>query len=325
MRRLAIYFPLLLTASISTVQAGQWSGWSVIPGGGTTDRTVAALYVGQGALHVYSKGINDRAIYENLYATSLSQWSTNGWQPIAGSFQTSQSPAAVHTGFGTHIFAQGAADQKVYVNVQAESARYTYGSFQGWQEVPGGGQTDQALAAAEGGTKAMVYLFMKGLDGHVYVNARDWVPAQSWSGWQEVPGGATTDVGLTASNASRSHKIYLFRKGPDDHSYVTQLDVLTGQWSGTWTEVPGGGTTNKALAATVAGDTLYLFAIGIGDKHQYMNRMHVPDETWTGWESVDGGGTTDVGDAATSESFGKIYLLSKGIIDHKIYWNRFTP
>jgi hypothetical protein len=203
--------------------------------------------------------------------------------------------------------------------------------------VPGGGTTDVSVAATSFGDK--LYLFAKGIeDKRIYFTALD--AAGTWSGsWTEVPGDGTTDVALAATifpspATGSAYQLYLFAKGIDDKRiYFTTMDAA-GTWSGSWTEVPGDGTTDVALAATSGHfapifkhSDIYLFGKGIDDNRIYVTRYtegtnNVSDGWPTGWYGqwieVSGGGTTDAAPAVVSAA-GVLVLFGKGIDDDKIY------
>ena len=91
--------------------------------------------------------------------------------------------------------------------------------------------------------------------------------------WSEVPGGGTTNAGLSAVVSGES--IYLFGKGIDEQRiYFNRYDLAGDTWSG-WLEVPGGGFTDAPIA--VVGPLVYdgipclhLFVKGLDD-HIYWN------------------------------------------------------
>jgi hypothetical protein len=111
--------------------------------------------------------------------------------------------------------------------------------------------------------------------------------------------------------------------------YFTQNISLP---TGRWTEVPGGGVTNVAVAATQLPGTTgtCLFAVGTDNKI-YVNELSPSafgDVTsWNGWGKLDDVGATDVAlAAATVEPL--VYLFAKGLGDDKrIYFNvgEFPP
>jgi hypothetical protein len=90
--------------------------------------------------------------------------------------------------------------------------------------------------------------------------------------------------------------------------------------SQTWTEIPGGGTTNLPVAATTFGDKIYLFAIGGQDHAHYINSFD--GTSWAGWVRHPSGGTTATADTTTVFR-DKLYLFAIGGNDHKHYVNSF--
>src|SRR4030042_1391644 len=82
-----------------------------------------------------------------------------------------------------------------------------------------------------------------------------------------------------------------------------------GQWSG-WIQVPGGATTDAALAAAAFNNKLYVLSRGINDGLVYFNKYDGSD--WSGWAEVPGGFTTDVPLAAAAFN-DKLYVLSKSL------------
>src|SRR5512133_1365715 len=96
-------------------------------------------------------------------------------------------------------------------------------SWSGWREVPGGGATPDAPAAAN--YRGSQYVFVRGTDDRIYVNT---LTGTAWSGWREVPGGGATLAGPGA--ATFGGALYLFVQGTDNRIY---LNALTGTaWSG---------------------------------------------------------------------------------------------
>src|SRR5262249_617478 len=105
-----------------------------------------------------------------------------------------------------------------------------------------------------------------------------------------------------------------------------------------WQEVPGGGTTNVALAATATSDTLYLFAKGKDDKQVYVNTKRWgggPLDGWSGWfaERLPAGQTEGaVAAAATRDGIvsvfrtdprvGQVYVSQRDTLG---YWRPWEP
>jgi hypothetical protein len=105
--------------------------------------------------------------------------------------------------------------------------------------------------------------------------------------------------------------------GPVTGKAAAPATPLAQQWSN-WAEIPGGGATPDAPAATVFNNTLYLFVRGTDNKI-YLNRL---GSSWSGWSEVPGAGATPAAPAATVFS-GKLYLFVPGT-DDRIYQNQLN-
>ena len=280
---------------------GYGEGWRLVPGGGTTELSDAAV-VYNGRLYLFGIGIDDHRHYMNTYDGN--EW--GGWHLVPGGGTTELSDAAVVYNGRLYLFGIGINDHKHYVNV------FDGQTWTGWAPLSGNGTTANADAAVVLGGK--LYLFAIGIDNHRhYVNMFDGV---GWAGWRELPGGGTTMVADTATVLS--NRLYLFSVGiADHHHYMNTFDGVA--WSG-WSAVPGGGKTELADAATVFNSRLYLFGVGIVDHHHYLNIL---DGThWTGWTLLPGGGKTKLADAVTTFR-NEIYIFGIGINDHQHYANVF--
>ena len=169
-----------------------WTGWSAVPGGGTTDAALCATaYAGR--LLLFAKGIDDRAIYVNSLDSSGS-WS--GWSAVPGGGTTDAGlTSAVGIDSRLYLFGKGIDDRRIYMNMMNLT-----GAWSGWHEVPGGGTTDAALRVIRYG--ARLFLFGKGIDDKkIYVNIME--PAGTWSGWAGLPGDVTTVTSITPAAGSR--------------------------------------------------------------------------------------------------------------------------
>ena len=140
------------------------------------------------------------------------------------------------------------------------------------------------------------------------------VEVDRWSGWAQVPGGATTDVALAA--AAFDNKLYLLSKSLDGRVY---LNTYNGYCWSDWTEVPGGLITDVPLAAAAFSDKLYIFAKGT-DNHIYFDICDISGN-WRGWAEVPGGCTTDVALAPVVFN-DELYVFAKGIDNH-IYFGTY--
>ena len=93
----------------------------------------------------------------------------------------------------------------------------------------------------------------------------------------------------------------------------------------TWSEVPGGGITDVAVAATETPVGIFLVGRGSDDQGIYLNRYDAQSDTWSGWSEVPGGGRTDAPIAAGGAGYNRdgafvLNLFVKGL-DDRIYWN----
>lgn len=296
------------------VEADSWSGWTEVPGGGTTDVALSASTFA-GKVYLFGRGINDSRIYLNTgSAYHGKNWS--GWSEVPGGGTTDASLACTPRRDKLYLFAKGINDRGIYLNTMSLSEDWS-----GWSQVPGDGTTDKALRAATYDDK--MYLFAKGIDDHrIYLNVFDGV---SWSGWNQVPGDGATNAPL--ATAVVHNALYLFARGIDDmRIYMNRLSSAA--WSG-WREVPGGRTTDVGLSAASIGTQLQLFAKGIDDRRIYVNTLSSAavsgSEIWSGWNEVPGTGTTDAAVAATAGASNKLFLFSKGIDDRRVYININSP
>jgi hypothetical protein len=89
-----------------------------------------------------------------------------------------------------------------------------------WAEIPGGGATPDAPAAAT--YNGFEYAFVRGTDNKIYVNLHNGV---SWRGWQEVPGAGATPSAPAATVFNNT--LYLFVRGTDNKIYVNRLTRTT--------------------------------------------------------------------------------------------------
>jgi hypothetical protein len=86
-------------------------------------------------------------------------------------------------------------------------------------------------------------------------------------------------------------------RGGDDHIYQNRFNRFDGTWSG-WGEIPGGGSTPSAPAATVYNNgTLDVLEVAVrgGDNRIYHNQFSPLTRAWSGWGEIPGGGATPSG------------------------------
>jgi hypothetical protein len=130
-----------------------WSGWQLVPGGGSTDITPTVIAF-QDELYLFIKGLTSKRILMRT-RTVNGDWTPYGEVP--GAARTDSPITAITNEGQLFVFIKGASDRAPYVNVASET-----GSWSGWQMLPNPGSTDVALAAAPSGNR--VYLFAKGIN-----------------------------------------------------------------------------------------------------------------------------------------------------------------
>jgi hypothetical protein len=91
----------------------------------------------------------------------------------------------------------------------------------------------------------------------IYMNVMNLTGA--WSGWQEVPGGGTTDAALRVTRYGA--RPFLFGKGIDDNKIYVNTMEPAGTWSG-WAGLPGDVATVTSITPAEGPDgLLYAFAV----------------------------------------------------------------
>src|SRR5579875_2865565 len=201
------------TYSRSMGSQGTWSGWSEVPGNGSTYQPLAMTTYGN-LLYLFADG-TDNNIYMESYNGANSSWS--GWSLVEGDGTTYVALNANTYGGQMAVLADG-TDSKVYMNVYNGSSV----TWTGWQQLAGNGTTTQPLGSAV--YSRTFYVFADGTDNKIYVQTYN----GRWSGWSEVPGNGATQSALAAT--SYGNTLYLFAHGTDDKIYLNELQ--SGQSSG---------------------------------------------------------------------------------------------
>jgi hypothetical protein len=148
-----------------------------------------------------------------------------------------------------------------------------------WAELPGGGRTDAAPAAAlVGPDHNYLFAVVKGLDGNVYLNQG--TLGGAFVGWQQMGFQTTVAVGAGSSGDNT-----VLVATADDGRIFYNWWPLGG--SGSWAELPGGGRTDAAPAAALVGpDHNYLFAVVKGlDGNVYLNQGTLGG-AFVGWQRM---------------------------------------
>jgi hypothetical protein len=193
----------------------------------TTNTAPAAASLGN-RIYVVIKG-DDNRIYINSAADGES---FGGWTEVQGHAETRRAVAAAALDNRLYVFAIGINDKCIYVN-SAVAGQPFDGWGKRWSALPAA-TTDVVPAAASLGNR--IYVFAKGINNRIYVNAA--LEGQAMGNWKEVEGNATTDAAPAA--ASLGGRVYVFVKGINDRRiYVNS--ALSGQafdgWGSGWSEV----------------------------------------------------------------------------------------
>jgi len=294
-----------------------WSGFSAIPGGGTTDVSPSAV-VYNNQLYLFAKGISDRHIY--AYRFDGSSWSgffgtSTGSANDVGDDGVIYSPDASVWNNKISLFTVNTSGTWLWTIMEKD---FDGSAWVGARPVEIGNSTYSTFnATAATAFLGKLYLFFTdSLHHEVYFSTN------SGFGWSDLDGiPSTTNLGPAATVFNNT--LYLFIINDSDQQiYVSQLTIRTDGNAWSYSPIPNGGTTDAAPAVTVFNNKLYLFAKGIGDKHIYVYTFD--GSSWSGFTAIPGGGTTDVSPVVTVYN-NKLYLFAKGIDDKQIYVNVYTP
>jgi hypothetical protein len=234
-------------------------------------------------------------------------------------------PVAVAFGDGVwFMFARG-LDQRVYVAACPSNTGNAFGDFQ--LLVPAPIQTDRSVAVLKHVKFQICY---RGVDNKAYSRVFDGAPDDPNANFNEteIPGGLETDAPLALAALPGSlptPTVFAFARNWDQ-SILYQTALGGEAWSDGWTEVPGGGKTDCALASTVFQGQLFLFATGT-DYGVYVNVLG--NGGWSGWEQVPGGARTNVAVSATTFAQPQggsdiaLYLVIRGL-DQKPWFTVLT-
>lgn len=211
---------------LSTFDGGTWTPFSEIPNpfnyspqGRTTfgARMTTSLQVGtlvqNGLLTIYAipnyTSLSSH-ILQNVTG-DLVNWS--GYYEPTNAAYTPNAAHATQFGSNSHLFITGASDRRVYDTLNGNRSYF---------EIGGSGQTNvdvfPVVFANSSGTR--LHVLFKGItDQHVYDNVTsDTTGMSGWSGYTELPGSGSTNVGLSA--VSYQNSLYVFMKGINDgHVY----------------------------------------------------------------------------------------------------------
>ncbi|RPE27895.1 hypothetical protein [Kitasatospora cineracea] len=137
------------------------------------------------------------------------------------------------------------------------------------------------LTSVAAGTLVHVYAIAQ---GRVYGEDLDTVTGR-WSGWAEIPGGATGAVDLTASIVH--NVVHLEIVGGDRTMFGQVGDYNAGHFNPTWTQLPGSGL--GALTSVASGTLVHVYGTAGGTV--YSSALDTATGRWTDWAQVPGNAT----------------------------------
>ncbi|MBV8095776.1 MAG: hypothetical protein JO110_21615 [Acetobacteraceae bacterium] len=229
-------------------------------------------------------------------------------------FLTNVAPGAAAYGNNVLVVAT-ASDGRIFYNWWQLG-----GGSHDWLEIDGNGRTDATPAASftvlgDNVNEVDMWRTIKGTDDNIYINNggkigtgfSEWVlfqglqttvaPAATIVNNGTWPIGAYTPVVVAAD----AHGLVYYDMGLDPNG---------------WRELAGGGRTDAALAAALAGDS-YLFVVAKGlDGQLYLNQGELGG-SFTGWEGL--GFSTNLAPAASSA--GNTTVLVATGTDGRVYYD----
>ncbi|MER5733523.1 trypsin-like serine protease [Streptomyces sp. NPDC002138] len=164
-----------------------------------------------------------------------------------------------------------------------------YGEYgPAWAKVDG--QDVSRVATVRDGDTVRAYAIV---DGRVYGQDLDLAANGRWSGWGEVPGGASGAKDIAASLVGSSVHVQIV--GADGGLHTQVADYRAGHWNTVWDAVGASGLTR--VASVPAGPLVRVQAVA--DGRVYGRDFDTRSNTWTPWGEVPGG-ASGVKDIASS-------------------------
>ncbi|QES52835.1 alpha-galactosidase [Streptomyces venezuelae] len=218
-------------------------------------------------------GVAGGRVYGQDLDTGTGAWS--GWHELPGGATGVRDISAARVGNVVHLQIAG-WDGSMW----SQTADYDAGRFNPqWTLVPSAGKTDlTALASVASGTLVRVYGVAY---GRVYGQDLNTVTG-AWSGWQELPGGATGVKDIAASLVGTT--VHLQIIGGDGALWTQTGDYNAGRFNPAWTS--GGGSGLKRLTSTTEGTNVHVYATTAdGVRHTGLNTRN---GSWTAWQQLPG-------------------------------------
>jgi hypothetical protein len=301
-----------------------WTGWRVLPGGGSTIDAPAVGEIG-GLLYVFVRGWNSGIYYNNVGISPDGTLTSGGFREIPGGGRTPSAPVAIewddlddHNSLA--VFVRDESNRIKYIFYDHE-----HDTWKGWREVPGGGLTLSPPAVAWiGGT---VNVYVRDLNNGIQQNRTAPLSGSRWSGWREIPGdGHTPSAPAAAFGDGGPSSLSVVVRGFDDGIWENVLSYPLFSWS-LWRAVPGGLRTPDAPALVVGRPRQApppVFARGF-DNGIYYNLRGAGGVPADEWMQFPGGGLTPSPPAAFDiyGSPGNFRYVFMRYFDNQIYYNYY--
>lgn len=160
-----------------------WNGWYEVPGGGSTYTPLAAEYYHMpfhpkiDKLYLFYRGINALGRYSIYYSHMAIDQTWSGWRELDSSpIEPLFPPEACRIWDKLYLFSSKSHDsnersRRIYYNILKCEKETGNEAWTGWKEVPGGGFTNNLLAAGIGipsKGNVSIYLFHTGTNNRIY-------------------------------------------------------------------------------------------------------------------------------------------------------------
>jgi hypothetical protein len=223
-------------STIGSVAYGYSAGGTVL---GQPDAEAAAPATTE---DIFVRG-SDYGLWQNTWNGSA----FGGWTELTGVL-TSDPGAASPSSTSKHVFVRG-TDFGLWQNSWN-------GSSWSWSSL-GGVLTSGPDADVESGTTPIIDVYVTGTDGRGVWRRQSSDQGATWTAWESVGGGGTTDPGSVSWGAGRSD---VFVGGNDNNGLWHRAWTLGGGW-GPW-ESLGGSITSEPDAASCAAGHMDVFVRG---------------------------------------------------------------
>ncbi|MFF4583632.1 trypsin-like serine protease [Streptomyces sp. NPDC001373] len=254
---------------------------------------VTSLRAGE---YLRAYGIAGGKVYGRDLNTRTGQWTD--WSEIPGGAAGTRDISAAIVDNVVHLQIAG-ADGSLYT----QTGDYNAGHWNAaWTQVAASGLTSVTSLAA--GSTVRLYAVA---DGRVYgrdLNTR----TGSWTGWGELPGGATGVKDVAASLVGNNVELQIV--GGDGALWMQYGNYDAGHWNTAWTRAGGDHLTR--LSSSPVGKSVNVYAVGASGKVLNTTLQSGPG-TLTEWKELPGGlaGTADVSAVAVAAP-AKVSLAAGG-------------